>query len=138
MAINQRQSLFIVLGVLVVVAGGFYLLTGTKAAPGDPKKLSEDCVCLSCKAESMIAYPREEAAPHRCPKCGEQAAYPIFYCFNCKHRFVPALLPSGQGGPPRVPASVVCPKCGNSNVTPFLPNEPMFTPVGEILLPRWP
>jgi DNA-directed RNA polymerase subunit RPC12/RpoP len=133
-ALNQRQWLFIVLGVLVVVVGGFYLL-GSKAAPKIASNLTEDCVCLSCKVESVVSYPREEAAPHRCPKCGTQAAYPVYYCFNCKHRFVPTLV---KGDPPRVPATIACPKCGTQGAMPYVQNEPMFTPTGEILLPRWP
>jgi hypothetical protein len=136
-ALNQRQWLLIVLGVLIVVLGAFYLL-GSKAAPPIPKDLSADCVCLSCKVESEVKYPREEAAPHRCPKCGTQAAYPVFYCFNCKHRFVPTLVRGDSSGPPRLPMTIACPKCGTQGAMAYIPNEPMFTPTGEILLPRWP
>jgi hypothetical protein len=136
-ALNQRHWLFIVLGVLVVVVGGFYLL-GSKAAPKISANLTEDCVCLSCKAESVIAYPREETAPHRCPKCGTQAAYPVFYCFECKHRFVPTLVRYNASSPPGLPATIACPKCAKTGAMPYMPDNPMFTPTGDILLPRWP
>lgn len=137
MALNQRQWLLIILGVLIVVTAGFYTL-GSRAAPKIAKDSTEDCVCLSCKTESEVTYPREEAAPHRCPKCGTQAAYPVFYCFNCKHRFVPTLVKGDASSPPRLPGTIACSKCGAQGAMAYIPNEPMFTPTGEIILPRWP
>ena len=122
------------LGVLIVVTAGFYTL-GSKAAPKISKDATAYCVCLSCKTESEVKYPREEAAPHRCPKCSTQAAYPVYYCFNCKHRFVPTLV---KGNPPRLPATIACPKCGAQGAMAYIPNDSMFTPTGEIILPRWP
>ena len=137
MSTGSRQLLL--LGIVIVAFGGAgYSIFGRKSGPSVAKEFTETGVCLSCKAEGEVTYPRAEVAPHRCPKCDAQAFYPFYFCFECKKRFVPALVQRQAGEPLRLPLGVACTSCGGSNVSPFLPNQPEYEPAGDAPLPKWP
>ncbi len=137
MAKSQRQLLFVVI-IIVGFGGAAYGLFGRKAGPSSAKQFTETGICLSCKTEAQVTYPRAEAAPHRCPKCGGQAFYPYYFCFDCKKRFVPALVQRQSGEPLRLPLGMACTSCGSASVSPFLPNQPDYESVGDAPLPKWP
>jgi hypothetical protein len=131
----------VVLGLVAVAAFGVsaYLVFG-RGSPAIEigKSFTENGVCMSCKAESQLAYPREEIAPHRCPKCGEQAFYPYYFCNDCKYRFVPALVTGSAGTPPRMPLGVSCTHCQSSSAGPWFADQPDYQPAGTMPLPKWP
>ena len=134
-----RPLLWGILVVLVLAAGGYAFFARGKSAPNIGSRFTEAGVCLACKDDAQVTYPREEPAPHRCPKCGQQAFYPWYYCFDCKKRFVPALTTRDAGGPPRVPLSVACPMCFGTSVSPYLANQPGYELSGpDGPLPKWP
>lgn len=135
------QTKQVVLGAVGVVALGIagYMVFGRGSQTvsiGD--RFTEHGICLSCKAESEVSYPREEAAPHRCPGCQQQAFYPWYFCFTCRNRFVPPLEQREAGGPLRLPLGVTCPKCRGTDVSPYLANQPGFESTGDLPLPKWP
>jgi DNA-directed RNA polymerase subunit RPC12/RpoP len=134
---GPRQLVF---GLIIVIGFGAaaYSLFGRRSGPTIAREFTETGICLSCKTEGEVTYPRGEVAPHRCPKCGAQAFYPYYFCFDCKKRFVPALVQRQPGEPLRLPLGIACTSCGSSNVSPFLPNEPDYEPVGDAPLPKWP
>jgi DNA-directed RNA polymerase subunit RPC12/RpoP len=136
----SKGSRQLLLTAIIVVGFGAaaYSFLGRRGGPSIAKDFTEPGVCLSCKTEGEVTYPRAEAAPHRCPKCGAQAFYPYYFCFDCKKRFVPALVQRQPGEPLRLPLGIACTRCGSSNVSPFLPNQPDYEPSGDAPLPKWP
>ena len=128
---------------LIILAGaggaGYMLFGRTKENVAvNAAHFSVDGMCLACKSETKLSVPREEEAPHRCPKCGQQAVYPLWYCEDCKKRFVPVLERRDPNGPPRMPVSVACPNCRGQSVAPYIPEAQLETPAGDQPLPPWP
>jgi Zn ribbon nucleic-acid-binding protein len=135
----QKKQLVLVLVALGAFGIAAYLVFGRSASTVQiGKNFTEAGVCLSCKAEGQVSYPREEPAPHRCPKCGEQAFYPYYFCNDCKYRFVPPLVAGPAGTPPGLPLGAVCPRCQSSSVGPWFADQPGYEPEGTMPLPKWP
>jgi DNA-directed RNA polymerase subunit RPC12/RpoP len=138
MAASQRN---LILGVIIVIGFGAaaysFVFRGRRDATA-ATQFTEAGVCLSCKTEGEVTYPRQEAAPHKCPKCGTPAFYPWYFCFDCQKRFVPALVRRDPGGPLRLPLGIACTSCGGTNVSVFLPNQADYRPSGDAPLPKWP
>ena len=135
----QKKQL--VLGIVALLAFGIagYLVFGRSSRVVEiAKNFTEYGVCLSCKAEGQVTYPREEIAPHRCPKCGQQAFYPYYYCNDCKYRFVPALVNAGADSPPRIPLSIICTHCRSESTSPWFADDRAYEPAGTMPLPKWP
>jgi DNA-directed RNA polymerase subunit RPC12/RpoP len=135
---SQRQVLLGAVAVVAFAIAAYSFFGRGKGGPNLPKEFSEAGICLSCKTEGRVTYPHAEPAPHRCPKCGEAAFYPYYFCFECKKRFVPALVQIRAGEPLRLPVGIACTSCGSTSVSPFLPNQPDYEPSGDAPLPKWP
>jgi hypothetical protein len=135
------QTKQLALGLVALGAFGVaaYLVFGRSNARVEiGEKFSEAGVCLSCKAEGQVSYPREEPAPHRCPKCSEHAFYPYYFCNDCKYRFVPALVAGPAGTPPHMPLGVACTHCQSGSAGPWFADQPGYEPAGTMPLPKWP
>jgi len=136
---SQRQLILGLVALIAVIAAAYALLRSGQKPVGISTEFSEYGVCLACKYEGQVDYPREQPAPHRCPKCGQQAFYPLYFCFDCKRRFVPALERNDPAQPARVPLIIACPNCTSSRVSPFLGGQAGYEPEGpDVPLPHWP
>lgn len=93
--------------------------------------------CLACKQPVQTTQHFDENFPLKCPKCGQAAVYPWYYCYQCKKRFVPELDRSGSG-PPRVPMGPRCTACGSDNVGLWVEKMTTQQPTGDATLPKWP
>lgn len=92
-------------------------------------------VCLACKTDADVTADATATPPLKCPKCGEAAVYPWFYCNDCGKQFVPKLT-ANPGGPPQMPTWPTCPACGKSSVGQYLPGVSP-TPKAVLPLPAW-
>lgn len=104
-----------------------------------PTKVYGKGVCLETKAE--IDYVREQGQypPFVNPATGRRTVYPWWYCPACNKRFVPALIPARDGGPPRMQQPPSCPLCGSGSVGGWYPADPdQASPAGDAPLPEMP
>ncbi|MCK4340330.1 MAG: hypothetical protein KAY37_01230 [Phycisphaerae bacterium] len=138
MSQSRRNVLFGILGVVAVIAACFFFFTGRGGVPRIGNKYTVHGICLACRHEGESQYPRDERPPHKCTQCGEQAVYPLYFCRDCKHRFVPHLVRTKMGDPLRIPENVWCPNCGSTNWIGFIPKLQPEEPVGDAPWPEWP
>lgn len=91
-------------------------------------------VCLRTGNEFTLTVPVSERAPYENPDTGERTVYSWWYCYDCKHRFVPPPVASRDGGltAPTMPA---CPECGSMSTGAY---DPEFADelVGTVELPK--
>ena len=139
MSKRQRTTLLGAVGIVAILAAGIvFFSSGRGAAPAIGKEFTTYGICLACKHEAQISYPRDEYPPHRCPSCGKQAFFPLFFCETCKKRFVPELVRSQATGRLRLPDAVsTCPGCGGGDLSLFIPEAQAEKPVGDLPWPQW-
>lgn len=132
----------LILGVIAVIGFGgaaFMFARGGGGRPALADTARDYGVCLACQEQAWITHSAGERAPFKCPKCGAQAAYNLFYCFDCGKRFVPPLDRSNPDGPPRLPPIVgACAACGSRSVMGYVHEGMGEEPVGTAPLPKWP
>lgn len=126
-------------GVTVVALGlaAYFYFSGGEAV-ALPKMVNAEVVCLHCKEESLISYDRAAFPPYTCPACGERAAYPWLYCYDCNRKFVPTLIEREGHDLPIPTPFPTCTYCGCRNVSAYSTELPNQTPVGNAKLPKWP
>lgn len=123
----------ILLGVAIYLS-----LRGDTKQRTIPKQATAECVCLSCKQRSVANYSIREIAPHACPKCGQQALYPLLYCQDCKKLFVPNLEHRADDPLPRFPVVPACFACGSTRTGQHIPGMADQQPTGDPVLPKFP
>jgi hypothetical protein len=125
--------------VVLLGAAGVSLVTRTGSARAKfPTGYVVQGVDLETKTDVTIHATNKETAPFVNPATGKRTVYPWFFCEECKWRFVPALVPSRTGGPPKLPMIPACPKCGRSG-TPWSPDFPeQAETTGDAPLPAMP
>ncbi len=125
---------------VAALAVACYLLIGRSGAQAKyPSEKVVHCKDLKTGEERVVRTAVADPAPYRNPGTGERTLYPLYYCFECKHRFVPAPVPDPAGGPPKPPMIPVCTKCGASNSQPWFPEDPELAhPAGDADLPKLP
>lgn len=122
--------------VLLLAAGVLLVTRGGSAQAKYPTGYVVQGVDLETKTDVTIHATNKEVAPFVNPATGKRTVYPWYFCEDCKLRFVPALVPSRTGGPPKLPMIPACPKCGHSG-TPWSPEDPeQATPAGDAPLPE--
>jgi hypothetical protein len=134
-ATGQRQVGLIVLAVVVFGVAGYFVWP-SKGKTGVESGTAVDGVCLACKAESVSQHKLGEAMPYTCPKCSQAAVYPWYFCFDCKHKFVPMLERGADGRAPRIPTSPICPLCHKTGVMAYVAG--ICEATGNTTLPPWP
>lgn len=134
---RQRRTLFVALALLLVAA--LVVLVFWRSTPrAIPSTLATHGVCLSCKKSGVQKHAVNQIFPIKCESCGAEAFYGWYFCFDCRHRFVPELV-KRPGEPPRYPITISCPKCKNTNVCGIVPqDERQANPAGDLPLPKWP
>lgn len=135
---SKRNTVFIIVSLLLIGFAGYRLMTANKAAAIVPKEFVGEGVCLACKQEVTLKYDSGELPPFECPACGEKAAYLWMYCNECRHRFIPELVRLTPDAPPRPKPYFDCPNCGCTSYTNYRPDDEMQHVAGDAQLPHWP
>jgi hypothetical protein len=135
---GRRNVLFGTLGVVAVATLIFLLVVRRGAAPTIAADFTVFGKCLACEYAGDVNYPRNERAPYACPQCQEHAVYPLYFCNDCKLRFIPELVRSQVGEPPRLPREIRCPSCDSTNWMSCDPRLMTEEPAGDAPWPRWP
>jgi DNA-directed RNA polymerase subunit RPC12/RpoP len=133
---DRRNLILGGVAALLILVAIVYYVTRPGATAGIPSIVKVNCVCLACKQQVGVNEKLTEPRPYRCPRCGERAAYPLFYCRDCGAYFVPNLVPQGGGEPPALPMIPSCPSCSGGNVGAYTGDETI--PSEELVLPEWP
>jgi hypothetical protein len=134
-AAKKNLLLGVGVAVLLAAAGVLFFTRGGNAQAKYPTGYVVQGVDLETKADVTIHATNKESAPFVNPSTGKRTVYPWYFCEECKLRFVPALVASKTGGPPKLPMIPACPKCGHSG-TPWSPEDPeQATPAGDVPLP---
>ena len=135
---SRRNWLLSGASIIVILAAGVVIFTRGSAKAQFPEGYVVHAVDLETKDELEIHASNKERPPFVNPKTGQRTMYPWYFCLECQHRFVPALVPSASGGPPVLPMIPACPKCGQSG-TPWAPEDPdQAQPKGDAPLPKLP
>lgn len=103
-----------------------------------PSRYTMEGVCVKCGEQVEAQYDAGEIPVGSCPRCGTQTVYAWMFCFNCKKRFVPNLVPSSKGGPPMPPVVPVCTGCGSNHTGAWVPDDPERVSVADLPLPALP
>lgn len=131
----------LILGAAAVVILGLALLLYLWRTP-DKSQFTEFVapgVDLETGQEVRVTYKLGERAPFLNPATGKRTVYPWYFCEDCQKRFVPELVPSPDGGPPRLPPIPTCPLCGGSRAGVWMPDYPDHAqPKGDAPLPKLP
>jgi hypothetical protein len=131
----------IILGAAAVVILGLAVFLYFWRSPG-PSQFNEfvtPAVDLETGQELRVTYKLGERAPFVNPATGKRTVYPWYFCQDCRKRFVPDLVPSADGGPPRLPAIPICPLCGGSRTGGWMREDPdQAEPAGDAPLPKLP
>ena len=136
MSSGQRNAILI--GVAVVaLAVAVTLMARSRIAGSTPTQYTVRGICLACQAEAETTQPLAAEPPFVCPKCGKQAVYPWFFCYDCQKRFIPDLVRPRPSEPLRIPSWPSCP-CSNCRSTHVGQYDPLLhNPVGDAPLPKW-
>ena len=136
----QRRNLVLSIVAVVCLVAALVVFLRTRGRGGNvfADEYMSPCVCLACQLECEIHHGPQDLVPFKCPNpdCGQVAAYPWYFCYDCKKRFVPQPLMREPGGPLRPPENIRCTACGSGNVTqwgPWIEEQP----VGDAPLPKW-
>lgn len=132
----QRKWVLVAIA-MVALGAAAYLALRPRSVTRIPSTKSVYAVCLACKHEFEAQATIDAEPPFKCAACGQVAAYPVYYCFDTRHLFVPDLQRS-PGEPPRVKYPVVSPFSHNGNVGAFPLGDPELQGLPKPKLPKWP
>ena len=138
MSQKGRQAALGVLAVVLLAAAVVIYVARTSGGTGTSETFTIDGICLACQQPVTVKYHCSERLPAVCPLCGERAVYQTYYCYDCRKRFVPDLVPASDGGPPALPMIPSCPLCGGRYVAPYLAVDPDHQDAEWAPLPKWP
>ncbi len=124
--------------IILIVAGLLYYRRSSAGQAAIPSSVQVRAVCLACRKPASLTAATRAPAPHKCPNCSAEAAYPFYYCRACALRFVPPLVRRSSEDPPRLPVAPTCPKCGSQDVHSFNPEFDGGEDSALADLPTWP
>ncbi len=134
----RQRNLLLGGGAVIVVAVVMILIAARSGGSATlPKAFTVHGICLACQKESDVTQTLGTYAPFKCLHCGKSAVYTIFFCRNCKKRFVPDLVRPDPAGPLRLPMGARCPACGSTDVCQYDAAMPDQHPVGDAPWPAW-
>lgn len=134
----KRQTVQLTIAIVALGAAITLFALQWGGDEGLPNEYWIDGVCLACKQDAAASFTSSEQEPLECPHCGEQAVYSWWICLDCKRKFVPRLVRSGEGGPPRRAAIPVCVECKSIKTAGYIKEFPDHEPSGVARLPKWP
>lgn len=141
MSQSQRNVLFGAIAIVALLGALYFFTAGSKRQVEIGRSLTTYGRCLACEYEGFVTFPLGQIAPFDCKECGETAVYGLYYCSECKKRFVPMLQREGVDGPlrpPQPPLVVICPACHGSQVTGYVPELFADECKGHLAWPEWP
>lgn len=133
---EQKRNLVLGgLAVVVLAGAGYFFFSGKKPA-AQLETYNYRGACLACKQSVDGTMRYDEQFPLKCAKCSKAAVFPWYYCYACKHRFIPP--PAQDGGKLHLPIGPACAKCKSTNVGQFDPELGTQQPVGDLPPPDMP
>ena len=139
MPAGERRNLMLGGAALLLLGLAAYLYFSRSGVKADfPREYTVDGMCLACQTPARVSAPLAEHEPLVCPACEARAVYGWWYCYDCNKQFIPNLVPSADGGPPRLPVVPVCTGCRSARTGAFISDDPEQEPLGKVALPKWP
>lgn len=133
---RQRNVLLGAVAVIaLVVAGWMFSSSGEDLRSID--QYTDYCACLNCDWEGLVTHSSREQDPFICEQCDHESVHYLYYCNECRSRFIPQLI-RGSDGKWHVPRGATCISCESADVSTYLPffHEDQY--VGDIIRPKLP
>jgi len=123
--------------LLAIAAVSFYLRSGEQTEI--PNQYRIHGVCLETHKEFTLTVKASDAMPFVNPETGRRTVYTWWFCADCRHRFIPELVASPDGGPPHYRPFPLCTNCGSNCTGTWFPEDPeQEHPDGDGPLPPLP